>query len=108
MPNIKSAKDRYATAVKNGSEGGRPRKNIDIEQILELQRQGKTQAEIGEIIGVSKNTIANRLREHKNQKPEIKTNNNLDIDSDKDKDIYVDSDRDNRTNKPKINSKLDF
>lgn len=90
MPNIKSAKDRYAAAVENGSKGGRPRKDIDIKKVLELESQGRTQAEIAEIMGVSKNTIANRLREHKNQKPKIETNKNLDIDIEKD--IYSDSD----------------
>lgn len=98
MPNIKSAKNRYAAATENGKKGGRPRKEIDIEKALELENQGKTQAEIAEEFGVSKNTIANRLREHKNQKPTQKpkteTNKNHDKDKDIDieKDIYSDSD----------------
>ena len=72
---IDKAKDRYATAVENGKKGGRPRKEIDIEKALELESQGKTQAEIAEELGVSKNTIGSRLREHKNQKPKPKTKN---------------------------------
>ena len=72
---IDKAKDRYATAVENGKKGGRPRKEIDIEKALELESQGKTQAEIAEELGVSKNTIGSRLREHKNQKPNPKTKN---------------------------------
>ena len=91
IPNIKSAKSRYATATENGNKGGRPRKEIDIEKALELESQGKTQAEIAEEFGVSKNTIGSRLREHKNQKPtqepETKTNKNHDKDKDIDKDI---------------------
>lgn len=68
IPNIESAKRRYATATENGNKGGRPRKEINIEKALELESQGKTQAEIAEEFGVSKNTIGSRLREHKNQK----------------------------------------
>lgn len=94
IPNIKSAKSRYATATENGNKGGRPRKEIDIEKALELESQGKTQAEIAEEFGVSKNTIGSRLREHKNQKPtqepETKTTKN----HDKDKDIDIDKDND--------------
>lgn len=93
IPNIKSAKSRYATATENGNKGGRPKKEIDIEKALELESQGKTQAEIAEEFGVSKNTIGSRLREHKNQKPiqkpktETNKNHDKDIDIDIDKDI---------------------
>lgn len=93
MPNIESSKKRYATATENGNKGGRPRKEINIEKALELESQGKTQAEIAEEFGVSKNTIGSRLREHKNQKPiqkpktETNKNHDKDIDIDIDKDI---------------------
>lgn len=93
MPNIKSAKNRYAAATENGKKGGRPRKDIDIEKAIELENQGKTQAEIAEEFGVSKNTIRSRLREHKDQKPiqkpktETNKNHDKDIDIDIDKDI---------------------
>lgn len=93
MPNIKSAKNRYTAATENGKKGGRPRKEINIEKALELESQGKTQAEIAEEFGVSKNTIGSRLREHKNQKPiqkpktETNKNHDKDIDIDIDKDI---------------------
>ena len=95
MPNIKSAKNRYAAATENGKKGGRPRKEINIEKALELESQGKTQAEIAEEFGVSKNTIGSRLREHKNQKPiqkpktETNKNHDKDIDIDIDKDIDI-------------------
>lgn len=94
MPNIKSAKNRYAAATENGKKGGRPRKEINIEKALELESQGKTQAEIAEEFGVSKNTIGSRLREHKNQKPiqKPKTETNKNHDNDKDKDIDIDKD----------------
>lgn len=87
MPNIKSAKNRYAAATENGKKGGRPRKEINIEKALELESQGKTQAEIAEEFGVSKNTIGSRLREHKNQKPIQKPKTETNKNHDKDKDI---------------------
>ena len=94
MPNIKSAKSRYATAIENGKKGGRPRKEINIEKALELESQGKTQAEIAEEFGVSKNTIGNRLREHKNQKPTQKPKTETNKNHDKDIDIDIDKDND--------------
>ena len=108
MPNIKSAKNRYAAATENGKKGGRPRKDIDIDRVLELESQEKTQAEIAEIMGVSKNTIANRLREHKNQKPTQKpkteTNKNHDKDIDIDKDIEERKERNIKERKEKTHS----
>ena len=106
MPNIKSAKSRYATAIENGKKGGRPRKEINIEKALELESQGKTQAEIAEEFGVSKNTIGNRLREHKNQKPtqKPKTETNKNHDKDIDIDIDIDIDKDNDIEKENIGS----
>ena len=87
MPNIKSAKSRYAAATENGKKGGRPRKDIDIEKAIELENQGKTQAEIAEEFGVSRNTIGSRLREHKNQKPTQKPKTETNKNHDKDIDI---------------------
>lgn len=89
MPNIKSAKSRYAAATENGKKGGRPRKDIDIEKAIELENQGKTQAEIAEEFGVSRNTIGSRLREHKNQKPTQKPKTETNKNHDKDIDIDI-------------------
>lgn len=95
IPNIKSAKSRYATATENGNKGGRPRKEINIEKALELESQGKTQAEIAEEFGVSKNTIGSRLREHKNQKPIQKPKTETNKNHDKDIDIDIDIEKEN-------------
>jgi len=74
LPNIKCAKSRYAAAVENGKKGGRPAKQIDMDQVFDLLNQGKTYQQIADVMGVSRNTIANRIQEHKKQKPETKTN----------------------------------
>ena len=97
IPNIKSAKKRYENAITNGKEGGRPRKEIDIDKVIELVNQGMTYQEIADIFGVSKNTIGNRVREHKNQKPKTETNKNLDIDIEKENYVDVELER-NKTN----------
>ena len=76
-PAISAAQNRYRIAVENGSTGGRPRKEIDMNEVLSLHNQGLSYDAIAQKMGVSRNTIANRLNEHKNQKPNTETNKNL-------------------------------
>ena len=64
----------FLSAVENGKKGGRPAKQIDMDQVFDLLNQGKTYQQIADVMGVSRNTIANRIQEHKKQKPETKTN----------------------------------
>ena len=97
-PSIKSAKARYQNSIINGSKGGRPPKDLDINEILKLQSQGLTYEQIGKQLDVSKNTIADRIKKYKNQKPnnnenqKPKTNLNKDIDKDNDNENEKDKD----------------
>ena len=94
LPNIEKAKTRYSAAIENGRKGGRPAKDIDMAQVFDLLDQGKTYQQIADIMGVSRNTISNRIQAHKKQKPDTETNKNLDIyidiDTDMDIDEYID------------------
>lgn len=72
MPNIKAAQRKYETAAENGSKGGRPRLDIDMERVAALKAQGKTNEEIGRALGVSKTTIQTRWAEYQ---AETKTKN---------------------------------
>lgn len=73
LPNIKAAQRKYETATENGSKGGRPRLDIDMERVAALKAQGKSNEEIGRIVGACKTTIQTRWAEyqeeqkHKNQ-----------------------------------------
>lgn len=59
MPNIKAAKERYTFSIENGKKGGRPSKikEEDNNKIFELKKEGKTQLEIANLLGVSQSTI---------------------------------------------------
>ena len=73
LPNIKAAQRKYETAAENGSKGGRPRLDIDMERVAALKAQGKSNEEIGSIVGACKTTIQTRWtqyqeeQKHKNQ-----------------------------------------
>ena len=74
LPNIKGAQKRYATAVANGSKGGRKpitTKEQDL-QIYQLHLDGWTYEQIAEEFGIDKNTVGNRVRRLRN---ELKTKN---------------------------------
>ena len=64
LPNIKAAQRKYETAAENGSKGGRPRLDIDMERVAALKAQGKSNEEIGRIVGASKTTIQTRWAEY--------------------------------------------
>lgn len=78
---IDRAKVKYIHKVINGKKGGRPKIDLDIDEIMSLVNSGFTYDQIAKYMGVSRNTIANRVREYKNQKlntiPETKTNTYL-------------------------------
>lgn len=78
---IDRAKARYIHSIINGKKGGRPRIDLDIDEIMSLVNSGFTYEQIAKYMGVSRNTIGDRVREYKNQKlntiPETKTNTYL-------------------------------
>lgn len=63
IPNINKAKDRYAAARENGKKGGRPTKEIDLQKAKELRDSGMSYEKIGKELGVSKDTIRNKLKD---------------------------------------------
>ncbi len=78
---IDRAKVKYIHSVVNGQKGGRPKLDLDIDQIMRLVNSGFTYEQIAKYMGVSRNTIGDRVREYRNQKlntiPETKTNTYL-------------------------------
>ena len=78
---IDRAKVKYIHSVINGKKGGRPRIDLDIDEIMSLVNSGFTYEQIAKYMGVSRNTIGDRVREYKNQKlntiSETKTNTYL-------------------------------
>lgn len=100
LPNVRAAQKRYEKA----KGGGRPKVDLDMERVEELKAAGKSNEEIGRIMGVSKETIRTRSIEWqktKNQqetKQETKQTTNqkqyidINIDKDNNTDKYTDSD----------------
>jgi transposase len=108
LPNIKAAQRKYQVAVENGSKGGRPRLDIDMERVARLKQEGKTNEEIGRILGASKTTIQTRWTEYREkqsreQKPknqekketETKKETESNLEIEKDIDIDTEKERDN-------------
>ncbi len=95
LPNIKAAQRKYETAAENGSKGGRPRLDIDMEKVAALKAQGKTNEEIGNIVGASKTTIQTRWAEYKD-KPKTKNQKETQTETEKEKKInqYIEKDID--------------
>jgi len=59
---MKSTKSRYAASVKNGSQGGRP-KRYDTEIIINLHNQGLSPQDIADNLGCSVKTVRRALAE---------------------------------------------
>lgn len=94
---IGSAKVRYEKSKIDGGKGGRKRLEIDMDKVLELIEEGYTYSQIADVFGCSKNTIANRIAETKNQNPKNqeqqviekpKTTKNLNVNVNKNEDVY--------------------
>ena len=102
-----AALERYHSAVRSGSAGGRP-ETISAKQVQELTEKGLTQEQIAEKLKCSVSTIQKKQRQlgitrNNSQKPVITpvntgviTSRNLDTDIDKDKatDFATDGDAD--------------
>ncbi len=69
LPNVRAAQKRYDKA----NNGGRPKLEIDMERVEELKAAGKSNEEIGRIMGVSKETIRTRNIEWQKTKNQQKT-----------------------------------
>ncbi|MEM2174593.1 MAG: recombinase family protein, partial [Candidatus Micrarchaeia archaeon] len=63
-------------AVLEGKKLGRPRKNAEIEKIIQLRKEGKTLAEISKETGLSKETVRRRINEYETKIEGAKNENN--------------------------------
>ena len=63
MPNIKAAKDRYATAVENGKRGGRPKVELIEEEVMEKKAELKTWKAVAQFYGITEQTLSNKRKE---------------------------------------------
>lgn len=80
---IDAAASRYAKAQRDGARGGRARKQVSIEDILELQAQHLTQKEIAAQLNVAPRTIQRRLQEYRESTEDEQRQNTVNIMADK-------------------------
>ena len=79
---IDKAGDDLAESEKSILKGGkgRPQIVVDLDRLLELKKEGKTNQEIAELTGTSKSTIEKRIRDlSRNIEPECPPEDNEDI-----------------------------
>lgn len=62
---IDAAQGRYTKAKQDGKQGGAPKKELAIEDILTLQSEGCTQKQIAKELNISVSTVKRRLEEYK-------------------------------------------
>ena len=74
-PINQKAQQKYDIQVKSKRES--KCENLQLQKIIELVNMGKTQEEIGKILGVSRQTINNRIRIINEEFPELKIQINV-------------------------------
>ena len=93
-PINQNAQQKYDNRVKSNKEHKRETQQLD--KIVELIDRGKTQEEIGKILGISRQTVSNRIKIIKEEYPElIKVDKCKDVKSCKSNDNDNDNDNDN-------------
>ena len=78
-PVNQKAQQKYDIQVKNKRES--KCESLQLQKIIELVNMGKTQEEIGKILGVSRQTINNRIRIISEEFPELKIQMNVKMSS---------------------------
>ena len=68
MPNVNKAKDRYAAAVENGKKGGRPKVNLNEQEVLEKKKELGTWKETAQFFGVTEQSLKNYRNQWENEK----------------------------------------
>ena len=68
-PINQNAQQKYDNRVKSNKEHKRETQQLD--KIVELIERGKTQEEIGKILGISRQTVSNRIKIIKEEYPEL-------------------------------------
>lgn len=78
-PVNQKAQQKYDAQVISNREY--KRESLQLQKIVELVNMGKTQEEIGKILGVSRQTISNRIRIMNEEYPELKKQINVKMSS---------------------------
>jgi hypothetical protein len=83
---INKAKDRYAAAVENGKKGGRPKIELDEEEVLLKKQELKTWKAVAAYYGITEQSLKNKRNEWELNKNEKNPKNLNDNDNDNDND----------------------
>lgn len=70
MPMITAAKKRYARSVENGSKGGRPSIELDMEHVFCLKEELKTWKAVAAHLGIDEDTLRKKRKEWENSTQE--------------------------------------
>ena len=65
---IDKAKDRYAAAIENGKKGGRPKVNLNEQEVLEKKKELGTWKETAQFFGVTEQSLKNYRNQWENEK----------------------------------------
>ena len=80
ITSIDAAKDRYAAAIENGKKGGRPKVNLNEQEVLAKKKELGTWKETAQYFGVTEQSLKNYRNQWENQKnPKNPKNQNITI-----------------------------
>ena len=70
MPNVNKAKDRYAAAIENGKKGGRPKVDLNEQEVLAKKKELGTWKATAQYFGVDEDTLRKQRKTwEKTEKP---------------------------------------
>lgn len=70
MPMVTAAKKRYTRSVENGSKGGRPSIELDMEHVFCLKEELKTWKAVAAHLGIDEDTLRKKRKEWENSTQE--------------------------------------
>ena len=79
ITSIDAAKDRYAAAIENGKKGGRPKVNLNEQEVLEKKKELGTWKETAQFFGVTEQSLKNYRNQWENQKNPKNLNDNVNV-----------------------------
>ena len=80
---IASAQKRYGVAVENGKKGGRPKAQLNEEEVIKKYNELNNWDMVAEYFGITSQTLRNRRKEWEEQKKQKNLNNNKNKNSNK-------------------------
>ena len=75
ITSISAAKDRYTAAVENGKKGGRPKVNLNEQEVLAKKKELGTWKETAQYFGVTEQSLKNYRNQWENEKNPKNPNN---------------------------------